>query len=62
MDPADVTVDGGATSTVEVVLEPPADQPPSSSMVPFTVHATETATGEPAGFATGLLTVAVPVR
>jgi hypothetical protein len=61
VDPADVTVDGGATTTVEVVLAPPADQPPSGSMVPFTVHATETATGEPAGFATGLLTVAVPV-
>jgi P pilus assembly chaperone PapD len=61
VEPADVTVDPGATSTVEVVLRPPADQPPSASMVPFTVHAEELATGDPAGFATGLLTVAIPV-
>jgi P pilus assembly chaperone PapD len=61
VDPADTTVEAGATATVELVLQPPADQPPSGSLVPFTVHATETATGEPAGFATGLLTVAVPI-
>jgi hypothetical protein len=46
---------------VEVVLQAPADQPPSASLVPFTVRAEDTSTGEPAGFATGLLTVAVPV-
>jgi hypothetical protein len=61
VEPADVTVEGGGTAAVEVVLEAPAGQPPSASLVPFTVHAVETATGEPAGFATGLLTVAVPV-
>jgi hypothetical protein len=61
LDPADATVEAGATATVELILQPPADQPPSASLVPFTVHATDTATGEPAGFATGLLTVAVPV-
>lgn len=61
VEPADATVDAGGTATVEVILQPPADQPPSASLVPFTVHATETATGEPAGFATGLLTVALPV-
>jgi hypothetical protein len=61
VDPPDITVGAGDTETVEVVLEPPAGQAPSSSMVPFTVHATERATGEPAGFATGLITVAVPI-
>lgn len=61
VDPADATVEAGATATVELVLQPPADQPPSASLVPFTVHATETVSGEPAGFATGLLSVALPV-
>ena len=61
VEPADLTVGGGDTETAEVVLEPPADQPPSASMVPFTVHATEHGTGTPAGFATGLITVAAPV-
>ncbi|MEV6634650.1 hypothetical protein AB0M54_28275 [Actinoplanes sp. NPDC051470] len=57
----DIVVAGGRTETVEVILAPPADQPPSTSMVPFTVQATESGTGEPAGFATGLLTVAIPI-
>lgn len=61
VEPADVVVGAGATETVEVVLTAPADQPPSGSMIPFTVHATERATGEPAGFATGLITVAIPI-
>ena len=61
VDPADITVGAGDTETVEVILAPPADQAPSSSMVPFTVHATERVTGEPAGFATGLITVAMPI-
>jgi hypothetical protein len=61
VEPADVTVDGGGTAAVEVVLEAPAGQPPTTSLMPFTVHAVETATGAPAGFATGLLSVAVPV-
>jgi hypothetical protein len=61
VEPADVTIDGGGTAAVDVVLQAPAEQPPSPALVPFTVHAVEAATGEPAGFATGLLTVAVPV-
>lgn len=61
VDPPDVMVGAGGTETVEVILAPPADQPPSSSMVPFTVHATEHSTGAPAGFTTGLLTVAIPI-
>ncbi|GLZ00405.1 hypothetical protein [Actinoplanes sp. NBRC 103695] len=61
VEPPDVVVGAGDTETVDVVLAPPADQPPSASMVPFTVQATEHSTGEPAGFTTGLLTVAVPI-
>jgi hypothetical protein len=61
VDPPDITVGAGDNGTVEVILAPPAEQPPSTSMVPFTVQATDRATGEPAGFATGLLTVAVPI-
>jgi hypothetical protein len=61
VEPATVTVGGGAGVTVEVVLRTPADQPPSGSLVPFTVHAEDTAGGAPAGFASGLVTVAVPV-
>ncbi|BCB76401.1 hypothetical protein GCM10022251_24030 [Phytohabitans flavus] len=61
VEPPDITVDAGGTAAAEVVLEVPADQPPSPALVPFTVHAVELATGEPAGFASGLLTVAAPV-
>lgn len=61
VEPAGLTVDAGGTATVDVVLQTPADQPPSESLVPFTVHAVQTATGEPAGFATGLLSVALPM-
>lgn len=61
VEPAEVTVDAGGTATVHLVLQPPADQPPSSSLLPFTLHAVGTATGEPAAFATGLLAVALPV-
>ncbi|MET8153865.1 hypothetical protein ACIBSW_08060 [Actinoplanes sp. NPDC049668] len=61
VDPPTATVAPGATATVEVVLRAPADQPPSASLVPFTVRAEDTAGGTTAGFATGLLTVAVPV-
>ncbi|MCA2218199.1 COG1470 family protein [Jidongwangia harbinensis] len=61
VDPPAVTVDPYATTGVDLVLQTPPDQPPSPSLVPFTVHALDAATGEPAGFATGLLTVALPV-
>ncbi|MBB4762391.1 hypothetical protein ACFQFC_40165 [Amorphoplanes digitatis] len=61
VDPPTATLGPGATTTVEVVLRAPADQPPSASLVPFTVHAEDTTSGATAGFATGLLTVALPV-
>jgi hypothetical protein len=61
VEPPTVALGPGATATVEVVLRTSDQQPPSSSLVPFTVHAEETATGEPAGFATALLTVARPI-
>jgi hypothetical protein len=61
VDPPTATIGGYATATVDVVLQTPPDQPPSGSLLPFTVHAENAASGEPAGFATGLLTVAVPV-
>ncbi|MEU7904700.1 hypothetical protein [Actinoplanes sp. NPDC049118] len=61
VDPPTATLAAGATATVDVVLQAPADQPPSASLVPFTVHAEDTASGATAGFATGLLTVALPV-
>ena len=61
VEPETVTVGAGAGATVELVLRTPADQPPSGSLVPFTVHAEDIAGGAPAGFASGLVTVAVPV-
>lgn len=61
VEPPHVTVDAYATGAVELVLQTPPDQPPSPSLVPFTLQALNAATGEPAGFATGLVTVALPV-
>ncbi|WP_203821008.1 COG1470 family protein [Paractinoplanes ferrugineus] len=61
VDPAGLRLGPGETAEVTVVLRTPPEQPPSSSLVPFTVHAEEAATGEPAGFATALLKVALPV-
>jgi hypothetical protein len=61
VDPAGVHLGPGETAEVSVVLQTPPEQPPSSSLVPFTVHAEEAGTGEPAGFATALLKVALPV-
>jgi hypothetical protein len=61
IEPSAVALEPGATTTVEVVLCTPAQQPPSPSLVPFTVHAEQAADGEPAGFATALLTVALPI-
>lgn len=61
VEPDTTTLQPGETVTVDVILQPPADQPPSPALVPFTVAAEETAGGAPAGYATGLLTVALPV-
>jgi hypothetical protein len=61
IEPERLSLRPGETAEVAVVLTTPAEQPPSSSLVPFTVHAEEASTGEPAGFATALLKVALPV-
>jgi len=61
VEPATATLEGGATGTVELILQPPADQPPSPSLVPFTVAAQESSGGSSTGYASGLLTVALPV-
>ncbi|MFD0524815.1 COG1470 family protein [Paractinoplanes durhamensis] len=61
IDPAGVHLGPGETAEISVVLQTPPEQPPSSSLVPFTVHAEESSTGEPAGFATALFKVALPV-
>jgi hypothetical protein len=61
IDPGTLSLEPGESATVDVVLQTPPQQPPSSSLVPFTVQVEESATGEPAGFATALLTVALPV-
>ena len=61
VEPATATLEGGATGTVDLILQPPADQPPSPSLVPFTVAAQESSGESPAGYASGLLTVALPV-
>jgi hypothetical protein len=61
VDPPSLSLAPGETAEVGVVLQTPPEQPPSSSLVPFTVHAEEASTGEPAGFATALLKVALPV-
>ena len=60
-EPVGATVEPGGRATVELLLQAPADQPLSASLVPFSVAAEEWSTGEPAGYATGLLTVALPV-
>ncbi|WP_433292418.1 hypothetical protein ACQP2F_27950 [Actinoplanes sp. CA-030573] len=60
VEPSAITLGPGESTEVAVVLRTPPEQPPSSSLVPFTVHAEEAATGEPAGFATALLKVALP--
>jgi hypothetical protein len=59
-EPADVTVAGGDTATVELVFRPPAEQPTSAALVPFAVRADDLASGETAGWASGLFTVAAP--
>jgi hypothetical protein len=61
VEPVSTVLEPGATATVEVVLQVPADQPSSPSLVPFTVAAQELSTGAPAGYASGLLRVARPV-
>jgi len=61
IEPAELSLRPGESAEVAVVLTTPPEQPPSSSLVPFTVHAEEASTGEPAGFATALLKVALPV-
>ena len=60
-EPVGATIEPGGTATVELLLQAPADQPLNASLVPFSVAAQEWSTGEPAGYATGLLTVALPV-
>jgi hypothetical protein len=61
VEPPQISLAPGETTEVAVVLRTPPEQPPSSSLVPFTVHAEELESGEPAGFATALLKVALPV-
>lgn len=61
VDPGELRLAPGESAEVAVVLQTPPEQPPSSSLVPFTVHAEELETGEPAGYATALLKVALPV-
>jgi hypothetical protein len=61
IEPERLSLGPGETAEVAVVMTAPPEQPPSSSLVPFTVHAEEASTGEPAGFATALLKVALPI-
>jgi len=61
IEPEQLSLRPGETAEVTVVLTTPPEQPPSSSLVPFTVHVEEASTGEPAGFATALLKVALPI-
>ncbi len=61
IDPPVFELAPGEDTEIGVVLQTPPSQPPSASLVPFTVHVEEAGTGEPAGFGTGLLTVALPV-
>jgi hypothetical protein len=52
----------GERREVDVVFRPPANVLPTSTLMPFTVHAEELPFGVPAGRATGLLTVSTPER
>ena len=60
VEPPAISLAPGRTAEVTVVMRTPPEQPPSTSLVPFTVHVEEAGTGEPAGFATALLTVTLP--
>ncbi|MET0425453.1 MAG: hypothetical protein ABW046_16330 [Actinoplanes sp.] len=60
VDPPTLTLGPGETTEAAVVLCTPPEQPTSSSLVPFSVHVEDAGTGEPAGFASALLTVARP--
>src|ERR1700759_5387027 len=48
VEPPALTPGPGGTGTVRVLLQTPATQPPSSSLTPFSLHAEDAATGEPA--------------
>jgi hypothetical protein len=61
VDPPVLELGPGETAEIGVVLQTPPTQPPSASLVPFTLHVEEAETGDPAGFATALLTIAMPV-
>lgn len=61
VEPETLALDAGASTTVELVLRVPGDVPPSGALLPFTVQVSDAATGAPAGWGSGLLTVAVPV-
>ncbi|HYN94201.1 MAG TPA: hypothetical protein VES42_10180 [Pilimelia sp.] len=56
-DPAVVDLAAGGSAPVDVVFRPPADVPPSATLLPFTVQAEDLRYGTVAGRATGLLGV-----
>jgi len=61
VDPPTLQLGPGETAEIGVILQTPPTQPPSTALVPFTLHVEDADTGEPAGFATALLTVVMPV-
>jgi len=52
----------GERATLTLAFRPPADTPPTATLLPFTVRAEELGSGLPAGWATGLVGVTAPPR
>jgi hypothetical protein len=59
-EPPTVDLPPGAAASVDLHFRPPADLPASGRLVPFTVRVEDASSGAPAGWASGLLSVAPP--
>lgn len=61
-EPATLAVPAGGRAEAELVFQPPADTPPSTALLPYTVQADDVAGAEPPARATGLAGLAAPER
>lgn len=62
IDAPSVALAAGERTTLEIAFRPPADVPPTATLLPFTVRGEDLTYGVPAGRATGLVSVAAPRR
>jgi len=61
-EPPIIELAAGDRASCEIVFAPPVNTPSTPSLLPFTVQAEDARYGDPAGRATGLLTIAAPDR